>query len=352
MKKKRVVVGFSGGVDSTITAKTLIDRGFEVIAVFLENFDDPSDLPVARRVAEQSLEIQFFALESKKFFKKNVIDDFHERILSGKTPNPCVFCNKILKFGRFLDVARKKFDADFLATGHYAKLQKNESGKFELRMPADLQNDQTYFLHQLDQNQFSKILFPLADFKKNEVRVLARECGLPNFNKKSSSDICFLKNEDYNRFVHRNFPKKHGKIIHFETGRVLGEHPGAHFFTIGQRKNLGIGGVRGLPESPFFVVERNPETREVKVSQNPELLRKKIIEIENLNWISGESPQSKKLTAKIRFRGILEPCKIIEFGGASAKVEFEKPIFAPAVGQFCVFYDKNICLGGGEITGF
>ena len=350
-KKKKVVVGLSGGVDSTVTAKILKDKGFEVVGVFFENFDNAEGVKSAQKAAE-SLEIEFKTVDVKDFFEKNVRQKFYQDILDGKTPNPCVDCNKVFKFGYFLDIAKEKLEADFFATGHYVKIYKNkQTDQFELKIPKDLANDQTYFLHKLSQDQLKNILFPLADLTKDEVRELAKKAGFPNFDKKSSSDICFLKDENYADFVRKNFTKKTGKIIDFESGKVLGNHDGSIFFTIGQRKNLGIGGIKGFPEKPFFVVKKDHKENIVYVSQNEELLSVSEIVINNLSFVSGEIPEvNENLEAKIRFRTKNRRCKIIKNSEKKLVVQFEEPVFAPAAGQFCVFYNKDVCLGGGEIV--
>ncbi len=355
----KVIVGLSGGVDSALTSRILLDKGFEVVGVFLENFPN-QEKEQAQKVAD-SLGIEFRALDTEEFFSKNVKQKFFDDIAAGKTPNPCVECNRVLKFGHFYDIVSAEMDADFLATGHYARVEKDEkTGKYQLKMPRDDNNDQTYFLHQLSQEQLSHIIFPLGDLVKDEVRELAKKVGLPNHAKKSSSDICFLKNADYKDFMREHFPDKPGKIVDFETRKVLGDHKGVHLFTVGQRKNLGIGGVKGFAEKPFFVVGTDSHSGEVFISQNEDLLYKNKFKIQKLYFeVGGISfdelyAKSQKeggfpLQAKIRFRGKIIACRFGEVGKDNVEVEFEDPILAPAVGQFCVFYDGDVCLGGGEI---
>ncbi len=241
----KVIVGLSGGVDSALTARALLDQGFEVVGVFLENFPN-KEKEQAKKVADK-LGIKFHVFSTEEFFTNRVKQKFLDDIAKGKTPNPCVECNRILKFGHFYELAKEKLDADFVATGHYARVEKDaETGLFQLKKPRDLQNDQTYFLHQLSQDQLSHVIFPLGDLTKDEVRGKAKGAGLPNYDKKSSSDICFLKNADYKDFIKENFSDEVGDIVDFKTRKVLGRHNGVHFFTVGQRKNLGIGGVKGF----------------------------------------------------------------------------------------------------------
>ncbi len=349
MSKKRVVVGLSGGVDSSVATHLLLEQGYEVIGLFFESFEKNPERKLAEKTAKQlGIKLEFFSFSD--FFHDKVFNHFLKELSTGKTPIPCVHCNKIFKFGHLLEFATKKLKADFIATGHYAKNEWNkETKKFELKIPKDKDNDQTYFLHQLNQEQFSKILFPLADLTKEEVRKIAKKINLKNHEKKSSTDVCFIKGDKFEKFLGEHFEKKSGDFIEADTGKVVGKHNGVIFYTFGQRKNLGIGGVKDFKEAPWFVVDKNHQTNEVIVSQDENKLLKPKLTAQNINWIAG-NPPSKEFSceAKIRYRSMLVPCEI-EITKDKASVSFQKPLRAITPGQSVVFYNGIVCLGGGEI---
>jgi len=345
---KKVAIAFSGGVDSAVAAHLLREKGFEPIAVFFDNLGNKEKVAIAREVAKK-LQIEFFCFDEQKNFEEKVFKTFLEEIKNGKTPNPCVFCNRVFKFGEFMNRVFEELSVEFFATGHYAKIEKQKNGKLSLKIPRDRVNDQTYFLHQLSQDQLEKTIFPLEDLTKDEVRRIAKKLDLPNATTKSSSDICFLQHRKFEKFLKQNFPEKPGDIVCFDSGKILGGHKGLVFYTIGQRKNLKIGGVKGYPEKPFFVVSKNFDRNELLVSQNEQNLYSKIVKIKHFHSLSKNSWSLKNLKAKIRFRGESEKCEIKKYGKNEILVHFKKPILAPTTGQFCVFYDGNTCLGGGEI---
>ncbi len=358
MSKERVVIGLSGGVDSSVSAKLLVDQGYEVIGVFMKNWDDKDeahcpaaiDAVDARQVAE-SLGIRFYSFNFAKEYWRDVFDYFLEQHKKFRTPNPDILCNKYIKFKVFLDAAQS-LGADKIATGHYAKNVYNQSTKqYELQVPKDGNKDQTYFLYTLQQDSLAKTLFPLQDLDKSEVRALAKKFGFHNAEKKDSTGICFVGERDYMEFLKKYLHQKPGNIV-TESGQVLGQHIGLSFYTIGQRKNLNIGGVKGAKEAPWFVLSKDLKKNEIVVCQdddNPKLFASELI-AEKLDWVTGTPPTEKKLTAKIRYRQDFQDCKM-EVKNGKAKVAFDKPQRAITPGQSIVFYDKDkkVCLGGGEI---
>ena len=356
--KKRVVVGLSGGVDSSVTAKILLDQGYEVIGVFMKNWDDTQDAECpaavdamdARSVANQ-LGIPFYSLNFSKEYWDDVFSYFLSEHKQYRTPNPDILCNKFIKFKVFLKAA-EDLGADFLATGHYARNFFNtETDQFELRCPVDHSKDQTYFLHTLGQDQLKKVLFPLADLPKSEIRKMAQEAQFENANKKDSTGICFVGERDYMAFLKKYLHQEPGEII-TESGQVVGTHIGLSFYTIGQRKNLNIGGVKGYPELPWFVLEKDLAKNQLIIcqdSENPKLFKKELV-AQNLSWVSGEFPKNKICKAKIRYRQESQACEI-EQEGNQVKAIFKEPQRAITPGQSIVFYDHTdtACLGGGEI---
>jgi tRNA-specific 2-thiouridylase len=345
---KKVAISFSGGVDSSVAVHILRENGFEPVAVFHNHLGDESQIKTAEAVAEK-LKIKLICFDERESFEKQVYKNFLKEIKNGKTPNPCVFCNRNFKFNDFMNKVFKELDIDYFATGHYAKIVEGEGGKRILKIPKDKENDQTYFLHQLSQKQLKRTIFPLENLKKSEVREIAKNLGLPNSETKSSSDICFLHDKKFEDFLNANFPKNPGNIVCFDSGKVLGEHRGFNFYTIGQRKNLRIGGVKNYPDKPFFVVSKNFEKNILLVSQNERNLYSKVIRIGNFTSLPNNFFHIKNLKAKIRFRGELENCEVAKCNENEILVRFKTPISSPATGQFCVFYDEKNCLGGGEI---
>jgi tRNA-specific 2-thiouridylase len=374
MSKKRVVVGLSGGVDSSVTAKLLVDQGYEVIGVFMKNWDDKDDphCPAAvdamdaRKVADK-LGIPFYSFNFAKEYWRDVFDYFLEQHRQFRTPNPDILCNQFIKFKVFLEAA-EKLGADFIATGHYAKNYFNdETGLFELQVPHDANKDQTYFLYTLGQKQLSKTLFPLADIPKPEIRKMALEAGFHNAKKKDSTGICFVGERDHMEFLKKYLEQTPGDIV-TEKGDIIGQHIGLSFYTIGQRRNLNIGGVKNYPEAPWFVLAKNTGKNEIIVCQdddNPRLMQTELT-ANRLHWVAGAAPTSTKITAKIRYRQDFQACTVevkpetgllssnINSGDRSPetiKVTFDEPQRAVTPGQSIVFYDSNmqVCLGGGEI---
>lgn len=357
---KRVVVGLSGGVDSAVTAKLLVDQGYEVIGIFMKNWDDSDDenCPAAidaidaRNVAAK-LKIPFYTVNFAKEYWDHVFQYFLDQHEKFRTPNPDILCNKFIKFDAFLHYA-EKFDADFLATGHYARnVFNDETQKYELRCASDKNKDQTYFLYTLGQDQLKKVLFPLSELEKPEIRKIAKEAGFKNAEKKDSTGICFVGERDHMQFLKKYLHQAPGNIV-TESGQVIGKHIGLSFYTMGQRKNLNIGGVKGYPEKPWFVLEKNIKANDLVVCQDAdnEKLFQSELTAQKLDWVAGEIPDENfKGQAKIRYRQVSQNCQVQKIGEDKVLVKFEIPQRAIASGQAIVFYDaKNeVCLGGGEI---
>ena len=354
----RIVVGLSGGVDSSVSAKLLLDQGHEVIGVFLKNWNDEdhncpaiADAAQARQIAAK-LSIPFYLFDFSEEYWRDVFANFLSENKVGRTPNPDILCNKYIKFGVFLEKA-KELNADMIATGHYAKKVFNETSQaFELCMPADKNKDQTYFLHALSQQQLARSIFPLENFTKTKVRKLAKKYGFQNAERKDSTGICFIGEKNYFQFLSQYFKPSPGDIV-TPDGKIVGAHQGLCFYTIGQRKNLHIGGVKGAQESPWFVVAKVSKENKLIVSQDEDLLLSKTLHAGSLTWISGELPDSLRnvvhCKAQIRYRQSAENCELSLLENGTATVIFTNPQRAIAPGQSVVFYLGEVCLGGGVI---
>ncbi|MDN3508107.1 MAG: tRNA 2-thiouridine(34) synthase MnmA [Simkaniaceae bacterium] len=337
---KRVVVGMSGGVDSSVTAHLLKEKGYEVIGLFMRNWEDIDGACPAvvdeEDVAQvcHKLDIPFYTVNFTKEYWDLVFTEFLEGLKKGVTPNPDILCNQKIKFDHFYKKARD-LGADFLATGHYART--NEEG--ELLRAADENKDQTYFLYTVKKEVLKHVLFPLGDLQKSEVREIARKANLPVAEKKDSTGICFIGKRDFRTFMKEYLPMKPGKIVDLD-GKTLGNHEGAFFYTIGQRKGLGIGG----PGDPWFVIGKNIDKNHVIVAQghaHPSLLSNHLT-FGDITWVDDMPPE--KCTAKVRYR---TPDVSCTFQGKSAL--FDPAVWAATPGQSIVFYDKEKCLGGGII---
>lgn len=282
----------SGGVDSSVAVALLKRQGLDTQGVFLKLFNSDYFKESEKRAKKIAgiLGIPFFVLDLRKEFKKKIIDYFIKELQQGKTPNPCVLCNKEIKFGILLDKILKK-DADFLATGHYARLSKD----YKLLTAKDKNKDQSYFLWMLNQKQLRHILFPIGNYKKEEVRNLAKKFKLPVFSSRESQEICFI-GKDLDNFLRKNFKIKKGDIINTK-GEIIEEHQGLWFYTIGQRKAIGLSG------GPYYVLDKNLKKNLLVVTKNEKDLYKKELIVKNVNWISGKEPRlPMKVKAKIRYR--------------------------------------------------
>ncbi len=355
-KTSRVVVGLSGGVDSSVTAKLLVDQGYEVIGIFMKNWEDEDDphCPAAidavdARAVADKLGIQFYSFNFAKEYWRDVFEDFLQAHRDGLTPNPDIWCNQYIKFKVFLEKA-EELGAYFLATGHYAKNYLNpKTGLQELQIPFDKNKDQTYFVYTLGQKQLQKVLFPLQDLDKSEVRKIAQESGFLNADKKDSTGICFVGERNYSKFLQQYLEKEPGDIVQLETGKVLGQHIGLSFYTLGQRRELHIGGVKGAKESPWFVVNKNFDQNKLEVSQDENQLLTSELQAHKLTWVAGESPDKTNLQARIRYRSDAVNC-VISLADQVITVKFLQPVRAVTPGQSIVFYDGDVCLGGGIIV--
>ena len=355
--KQTVVVGMSGGVDSSVAALLLKQQGWNVVGLFMKNWeDDDTDEYCSSRVdlidaaaAADAIGIELDAINFATEYKDRVFSAFLSEYQAGRTPNPDVLCNAEIKFKAFLDHAIN-LGADYIATGHYAKVQ-SAGGYYQLFKARDLTKDQSYFLHRLNQNQLSKTLFPLGEITKREVRQMAQEAGLPNHAKKDSTGICFIGERPFRAFLNRYLSYQHGPM---ETpqGNVVGEHVGLSFYTIGQRKGLGIGGVRNTSEGAWYVVGKDKKNNKLIVAQGHDhpLLKKLELRASDLSWISGTPPAiGASYGAKTRYRQSDAVCQITRIDERSCDVVFQYPQWAITPGQSVVFYEGNICLGGGVI---
>lgn len=355
-KNKKVLLGMSGGVDSSVAAILLKKQGYEVIGATMVMWSDEknenqegcgsiSSVADAKKVCEE-LEIPHYILDLKKEFKKCVIDDFIECYKNAKTPNPCIECNKHLKFNYFYKKALE-LGCEYIATGHYAKTEFSEEyNKYVLKKSKSLSKDQSYVLYNIPKNIISNVLFPLADFEeKQEIRKIAEEHGLNIASKPDSQEICFIPDNDYGNFLINNLEKKpkKGKIVH-KNGKVLGEHKGLIYYTIGQRKGLGI----AYP-TPLYVIKLDIEKNEVVVGDEKDIFSKEL-HANNLNYLLvDEINEPIKVMAKIRYSAKPANATIIPIEKDLVKVEFEEPQRAITKGQSVVFYIDDIVFGGGKI---
>lgn len=351
----RVVVAMSGGVDSSVAAALLKQQGYEVIGMMLRLWSEPGKddsnrcctpdaMGAARRVAAQ-LGIPFYAVDAKETFHNTVVKYFIAGYEGGTTPNPCLLCNRQIRFGFLLEHALA-LGAKYLATGHYARLVKDDNGKTRLLRSIDQHKDQSYVLHVLDQKQLQHALFPIGIYTKPEVRELARRFNLHVAEKAESQDLCFLAGEDYRQFLLRNAPQVAvpGPII-TTRGEILGTHQGLAFYTIGQRKGLGI-----YASSPVYVLKKDLQNNALIVGSAKELGQRMFI-VERVNWIRGEPPsQPFRGQVKIRYKARDAWAEIKPLPGAQTEVILDEPLRDITPGQAAVFYDAEECLGGGIIS--
>lgn len=341
---KRVMLGMSGGVDSSVAAYLLKQRGYEVTGMTMRLCsDNSSDVSDAQAVAS-ALEISHGFADFSKKFEQSVISDFVSCYKSGGTPNPCIVCNKLIKFGEMLDFALAN-GMDFIATGHYAKIELGENNRYLLRKAKDDTKDQTYFLYTLTQRQLAHTLFPLGEYSKSEIREIACEQTLVNAKKRDSQDICFVPDGDYASFIQKytgeNFPK--GNFVDL-FGKVLGEHNGIIKYTVGQRKGLGI-----ALGKPAFVCSKNTENNTVVLGEDKDLYSSSLT-AHDVNFISCEKlDEPMRVSAKVRHNQKEQPATVYDIGEGRIRVEFDTPQRAISKGQSVVLYDGDIVVGGGII---
>ena len=349
----RVVVGMSGGVDSSVAAYLLKQQGYDVIGVFMKNWDDTDEFGVCTatedyedviRVCNQ-IGIPYYAVNFEKEYWDKVFTYFLDEYKAGRTPNPDVMCNKEIKFKAFLEHALK-LGADYLATGHYAQV-KVIDGEYKMLRGKDANKDQTYFLNQLSQEQISKVMFPIGHMDKKRVREIAKEAGIATAMKKDSTGICFIGERNFKEFLSKYLPAQPGRMETL-TGEIKGFHEGLMYYTIGQRHGLGIGG----SGDPWFVVGKDLERNVLLVGQgyDNDALYSDAIIATNVSWVSDkEKPAQFSCTAKFRYRQPDHGVTVTLLGNNTARVEFNEPIRAVTPGQAVVFYNGEECLGGGTI---
>lgn len=357
--KKRVIVAMSGGVDSSVAAALLQKQGFDVVGVFFHFWKDSGQnmsrenlccslesQEEAHRVA-QILNIPFYTLNVAREFKKSVVDYFVREYKNSNTPNPCVVCNKEIKFKVLLNKLHS-LKADYIATGHYARIKKStthnsQPATVKLLVAKDKEKDQSYFLYNLNQKQLSKILFPIGDYQKADVRKLAKKFKLPIYNKPESQDICFVS-DGIGNFLKRHISMKTGNVVN-ESGEILGRHQGLPLYTLGQRKGIEIGG-RG----PYFVIGKNVKKNQLVISNSQEKLFSVSAIIKEVNWVSERPKLPMRALVRTRYRNPLVYA-IINPRGNFLEVSFEKPQRAVTPGQSVVFYSRHgEVIGGGVIN--
>jgi tRNA-specific 2-thiouridylase len=349
----RVVVGMSGGVDSSVAALLLKRAGHEVVGLFMKNWEDDDDDEycstradlIDAAAAADVIGIELEAVNFSAEYKDRVFAEFLREYSAGRTPNPDVLCNAEIKFKAFLDHAMR-LGATRIATGHYARVEE-AAGETRLLKGLDADKDQSYFLHRLTQAQLARVMFPLGGMKKSEVRRLAREAGLPNHAKKDSTGICFIGERPFREFLNRYLPRQPGHIKTAD-GKILGEHIGLAFYTIGQRKGIGIGGAG----EPWYVAEKRMHANELIVVQGHDhpLLMKASLEAQDASWVAGRPPHEARFAAKTRYRQADAPCTLSRVLDSEIRVDFQTPQWAVTPGQSVVLYEGDTCLGGGVIT--
>ena len=367
--RERVVIGMSGGVDSSVSAWLLKQQGYEVVGLFMKNWEDDDDSEYcstrqdwldAASVADV-IGIDIEAVNFAAEYKDRVFSEFLREYSAGRTPNPDVLCNAEIKFKAFLDHAMR-MGAERIATGHYARVrqlaQGERAGEFQLLKALDGTKDQSYFLHRLNQAQLARTLFPLGEIPKSRVREIAREIGLPNAAKKDSTGICFIGERPFREFLNRYLPTRPGPI-RTDDGTVLGEHGGLSFYTLGQRKGLGIGGVRGRQAADgtadaWYVARKDLAANTLYVVQghdHPWLLAR-TLSAQDASWVAGRPPEPGPYAAKTRYRQADAACTLhADTQAGGFRLAFEQAQWAVTPGQSAVLYDGDVCLGGGVIDG-
>lgn len=350
----KVIVGLSGGVDSAVAALVLKRRGYPVAGLFMKNWDEDdgteyctaqADYDDARRAADH-LGIEIHTANFAAEYWDNVFEAFLEGYRNGLTPNPDVLCNREIKFKLFLDYART-LGADRIATGHYV-VGTHANGRFELHKGYDANKDQSYFLQSVPLNQLASCLFPLGSLKKQAVREVAREAGLHNFARKDSTGICFIGERRFRDFLERFVSRTPGPIID-ASGRLVGQHIGLSYYTIGQRQGLGVGGVAGAAEAPWYVCRKHLATNTLQVTQDPNDLNSTWLETPEVNWLGPTPELPLRCHAKVRYRQRDQACFVTARPGR-LEVRFDAPQRAVTPGQYVCFYSGSRCLGGGPIV--
>ncbi|WP_338555320.1 tRNA 2-thiouridine(34) synthase MnmA [Paenibacillus sp. KS-LC4] len=356
-QETRVVVGMSGGVDSSVTALLLKQEGYDVVGIFMKNWDDTDefghctaeeDAEDVRRVCDQ-IGIPYYTVNFEKQYFDKVFTYFLDEYKRGRTPNPDVMCNREIKFGDFLKKANE-LGADYLATGHYARVERTPDGETKLLRGVDSNKDQTYFLSALNQKQLAKAMFPIGHLPKPEVRRLAEEAGLYTAKKKDSTGVCFIGERNFKEFLSGYLPAQKGDMVDIRSGEVKGKHDGLMYYTLGQRQGLGIGG-SGNGE-PWFVTDKDLARNILYVvqgEQHPSMYSTGLI-ASGMNWIAPEQPEgSFHCTAKFRYRQADQGVTVTPRADGTAHIAFDQPQKAITPGQAVVLYDGDVCLAGGTI---
>lgn len=356
--KKKVVVGMSGGVDSSVAAYLLKEQGYDVIGVTMQIWQDEDSCKIeenggccglsavedARRVAGE-LDIPYYVMNFKKEFRENVMDYFVQAYMQGLTPNPCIACNRYVKWESLL---KRSMDigADYIATGHYARICQTQEGRYAIRNSVTAKKDQTYALYNLTQNQLAHTLMPVGAYTKDEIRAMAEKIGLRTASKPDSQEICFIPDHDYGKFIEEDTGKKlpEGNFVTTD-GRILGRHKGIIHYTVGQRKGLNL-----AMGHPVFVTEIRPETNEVVIGEAEDVLTDRLI-CEKLNFMAfGDVTEPRRVLAKIRYSHAGAPATIRRIGDDRIECVFDEPVRAVTPGQAAVFYDGELVACGGEIV--
>ena len=358
MHQGKIVVGLSGGVDSSVTALLLQEQGYQVEGLFIKSWSErrpdggcmwEADAEDARQVCE-ILGIPLNTIDFSADYRDKVFTDFIQAYKNGYTPNPDVLCNQAIKFGAFLQHVIQ-LGAKKIATGHYARISR-ANNQYRLHKGLDNNKDQSYFLCCLKQSQLQYARFPIGDLKKHQVRALAKQAGFPNHDKKDSTGLCFIGEQPFREFLGRYLPTQEGDIQTLE-GKTIGRHQGAFYYTLGQRQGLGIGGIQSADETPWYVAKKDMDNNILYVVQghdHPALFSRQL-QAEDISWIAGKAPRTPyRCTAKTRYRQADQNCIIDRIENDFCQISFDQPQRAVTPGQFIVFYDGEHCLGGGSIT--
>ncbi|HHT7629449.1 tRNA 2-thiouridine(34) synthase MnmA [Pasteurella multocida] len=357
-RKKKVICGMSGGVDSSVSAFILQQQGYQVEGLFMKNWEEDDDTDYCTAAADladaqavcDKLGIKLHKINFAAEYWDNVFEHFLQEYKAGRTPNPDILCNKEIKFKAFLDYAAEDLGANYIATGHYVR-RGEKDGQCQLLRGLDNNKDQSYFLYTLSKDQVAQSLFPVGEIEKPIVRAIAEDLGLATAKKKDSTGICFIGERKFKDFLARYLPAQPGEIRTVE-GKVVGHHDGLMYHTLGQRKGLGIGGVKGMGEDPFYVVEKDLVNNVLVVAQghdNSALLSSGLI-ASQLHWVDRQPiRQPVRCTVKTRYRQEDILCEIQPINDETIRVVFDEPQIAVTPGQSAVFYQGEVCLGGGVI---